>query len=136
MLTLWNPRGLSDLRRELDELFDFDRTVSLGVPVDVEEYEDRFVLTADLPGMTEKDIEVKVEDGVLTLSGQRDQTKESTDKARRYRERRFGSFERRFTLGPAVDAAKIEAKYNNGVLTLELPRKEETKPRQITVRTN
>ena len=141
MSTLWRPFGeLFGLGREFDDLFG-DKPASgdhvdFAPAVDLEEKEDHFVVTADLPGVSEKDIDVKVEDGVLLLSGKREVSKEEKTEGRYYRERSSGSFCRTFSLGDGVDAAKIEAVYKNGVLTVKLPKKEETKPRQIPVSSN
>ena len=141
MLTQWRPfGGLCGLDRELDDLFgdkpaNGDR-VDFAPAVDIEEKEDHFLVSADLPGVSEKDIEVKVHDGVLLLSGKREVSKEDKTEGGYYSERKSGSFCRTFTLGDGVDAAKIEAAYRNGVLTVKLPKKEETKPRQIPVSTN
>lgn len=133
MLTYFRPSGLTQLSRGI---FDFSCGAPLSVPVDITEQADRFVLTADLPGMSEKDIDVNVHDGMLTLSGEREKSSEKHDKASWHRERWSGRFVRRFTLGSSVDAGKIEAKYKDGVLTLTLPKKREKQPRQIPVRAN
>ena len=141
MLTLRRPRGgLYGLSRELDHLF-WDRSsngnrVSFAPSVDIEENEDHFLISADLPGVSEQDIEVKVHEGVLLLSGKREVSTEEKSDSGYYRERRFGSFHRSFTLGNGVDAGKIEATYANGVLTVRLPKSEKAKPRQIPVSTN
>jgi HSP20 family protein len=138
MLNLWKPSH---------ELFrwgwSFDHGLDCGAnhqaslaflpEVDIEEREDAFLLRADLPGVSEKEIEVKVEDGVLHLSGRREETQEETKSGRTLRERRTGAFKRSFRLGPTVDAERISASYKNGVLTLVLPKREETKPRAIRV---
>jgi len=141
MLTLWKPFGeLFGLGREFDDLVEGkpsqgDR-VDFAPAVDVEEQPDHFLVSADLPGMSEKDIEVKVQDGVLLLSGKREVGKEGKTSRGYCRERSSGTFCRTFTLGDGVDPAKIEAVYKNGVLTVKLPKKEETKPRQIPVSAN
>ena len=141
MLTLWRPfSGLFDLSREIDDLF-WDKPsngnqVDYTPAVDIEEKEDKFVIHADLPGISEKDIELKVHDGVLLLSGKREAAKEEKTEKGYYKERSYGSFCRSFTLGDTVEAEKIEASYKNGVLTVSLPKKAETKPRQIPVSTN
>jgi HSP20 family protein len=129
------------LHRDFDRLFDgfatgAGREAALRADVDIEEHEDHFVVRADLPGVQQKDIQVEVHDGVLTLSAKREQNSEEKGKQRWYRERRFGSLERRFRLGPHVDAGKIEAHYKDGVLSLTLPKSEASKPRQIPVSTN
>ena len=129
MLTLWNPRA---------QLFPWNSGLaypeapqSYRPAVDVEENEAGFVLRADLPGIDEKDIEITVHEGVLTLSGKREDARD--EESANLRERRFGAFSRRFRLGNQVSAEAIEAKYTNGVLTIAMPKKEEVKPRQISV---
>ena len=141
MLTLRRPfGGLFGLTHELDELFEGRRgngnRVDFSPAVDIEEKGDHFLVSADLPGVSEKDIEVKVHDGVLLLAGKREASKEQKTETGYYRERSYGSFCRSFTLGDGVDPAKIEAAYKNGVLTVKLPKKPETQPRQIPVSAN
>ncbi len=141
MLTLWRPfGGLFGLSRELEDAF-WDKPtngdhVDYAPAVDIEEKPDHFLVSADLPGVSEKDIELKVQDGVLLLSGKRETSKEGKTEGGAYRERSCGSFCRTFTLGDGVDAANIEAAYKNGVLTVKLPKKAEIQPRQIPVSTN
>lgn len=137
MLTRWRPFG--SLHRELDELFrpsNGDSVVTYAPSVDIEEEQERFLIRADLPGLEERDIEVKVHDGTLMLSGKREEKVEQEEGGRIYRERRFGSFHRSFTLGRNVDPEGIKASYDRGVLTVELPKKPESKPRQIEVKNN
>ncbi len=138
MLTLWRPRtDLFRLSRDFDSLFNRadhnSGSSSLSPAVDVKEEEDRIIISADLPGVDEKDIEIEVHDGVLRLTGKREQSKEDKSEHGYYRERRFGSFQRQFRLGSNVDSGNIEATYKNGELTVVLPKKEEAKPRQIPV---
>jgi HSP20 family protein len=104
--------------------------------VDIDEGGNEIVLRADLPGIDEKDIKVTLEDDVLTLRGERvDQEKQEGRDYHRL-ERRFGTFQRSFTLGVAVDAKKISADYKNGVLTVKLPKTEESKPKEIEIKVN
>ncbi len=102
--------------------------------VDVQEEQQRYVIRADLPGAEEKDIELRVDDGVLVLSAKRaaPEAEQSTRLTRA--ERPQGSFCRQFTLGQTVDQSKIEASYKNGVLTVALPKKAAAVARQIPVR--
>jgi len=140
MLTLWNPiRELDSWTRELDQFF--GRAVEQTAPVfspeiDIEEHEDRFVIRADLPGVNESDIEVRVHEDTLVLSGKREQVKEEKSGRGTYRERSHGSFCRSFELGSIVEAGKIEAKLDKGVLNVVLPKKEQAKPRLIPVTGN
>ncbi len=135
MLTLWRPyEALLRWNRELDGFFDDSSNASAVRPaVDVLEEEQRYVLSADMPGFAQKDIDVRVIDGVLVLSGKREESRKPKGGTLAYAERRYGTFSRQFTLGSAVDEAKIEATYKDGVLTVTLPKKEEAKPRQIPV---
>ncbi len=104
--------------------------------VDILEKDGNLVLRAELPGMTEKQIELKVEGDTLVLKGERKM--DSEDKKENYHriESFYGSFTRSFRLPETVDADKISAEYKNGVLTVTLPRKPEVKPREIPVHVN
>ncbi len=93
--------------------------------VDVAESEKAYEITAELPGMDEKTIEVKVADGSLTIKGEKQEKKEEKEKGYYLRERHYGSFERSFDVPETVDADKIEASFKNGVLTVTLPKKPE-----------
>jgi HSP20 family protein len=138
MLTLWSQnQDLLPWSRELDRLFDWAPAPEVLRPaVDVTEEENRYVLRADLPGFEEKDIDVRVLDGVLVLSGKREPSTEQQQGTLTLVERPHGSFCRKFALDFAVDESTIEASYKNGVLTVALPRKEATKPRQIPIHTS
>lgn len=102
-------------------------------PVDIYESENAFVATADLPGLDKKDIEVSLEDNVLTVSGERNYAKNGEQGSFRRIERAYGTFRRSFTLPSGVDAAKVDAHFENGVLTLTLPKSETAKSRKIKV---
>ncbi len=102
-------------------------------PVDIFENGDSVVLKAELPGMDQKDIEVKIEDNTLILRGERKQEEEVKKENYHRIERYYGSFQRSFSLPKTVDLEKVKAAVDKGVLTIVLPKKEETKPRQITV---
>ena len=102
-------------------------------PVDIFENEDAFIATADLPGLDKKDIEVSLEDNVLTVSGERSYDKTDTEGSFRRVERAYGTFRRSFTLPTGVDAAKVDAHFDNGVLTLTLPKSEGAKSRRIEI---
>ncbi len=141
---VWQP--FESLRQEVDRLFDdfgrgfwrpfgrsfftepvFKREItSLTMPaVDVVESDKAFELTAELPGMDEKNIEVKVVNGSLTIKGEKQEEKEEKKKDYYLRERNFGSFERSFAIPDGVEADKIEAGFKKGVLTITLPKKPE-----------
>ncbi len=91
------------------------------------------VLQAELPGMSREDIDVTVEHQTLTIKGSRKPTGEVSDDRYQRVERRFGAFSRSFTLPSTVDAGKVSAEYRNGVLTVKLPYREESRPRSISV---
>jgi len=102
-------------------------------PVDVWETESELVLAFELPGISEDDISVELEDNVLTVSGERTRSQEhSTDRYYRF-ERRYGQFQRSVTLPAGVDESKIAAEYKNGVLEVRVPKPEEAKPRRISI---
>ena len=138
----WRP--FESLRREVDRLFeDFDRS-GWGFPsrslfdiepfwrrratapaVDIVEREKDYQLTAELPGLEEKDIELNVTDDVMTIKGEKKEEKEEKKKDYYLSERRYGAFQRSFSLPPGVDADKIDASFKKGVLTVTLPKKPE-----------
>jgi HSP20 family protein len=133
-LVRFTPRTLDPWFGASDKVFDdFFRVPARNTQagrafypsVDIKEDDKQIVLTSDLPGIDQKDIKVTVEDGTLTLSGER-KFEKSTDEENFHRvERSFGSFERSFSLPETVDEDKIVASYKNGVLELTLPK---TKP--------
>jgi HSP20 family protein len=103
-------------------------------PVDIYETEARdLVLKAELPDMKREDIDVSVENSVLTIRGEKKPPVDIREERYRRLERSYGSFNRSFTLPNTVDAAKVSAEYRNGVLTIKLPFREEAKPRTINV---
>jgi HSP20 family protein len=104
-----------------------------NLKVNVVENEDNFTLTAEVPGLTEKDIEIEVKDGRMTLKGHVEESQEKEEKDYRMREFSRRSFERSFTIGEGVDQDHISAKLESGVLKLVLPKKEEAKPKTVKV---
>lgn len=101
--------------------------------VDVYEDEHSITLTAELPGINEKDVEISLENGVLTISGERKmENEEKQDNFHRI-ERSYGRFTRSFTLPPTVDNENVKAEFNNGVLKITLAKREEAKPKQIKI---
>jgi len=129
---------LSDLRDELDRLFDapLTRTSELlgWTPAfDVYENKDNLVVKAELPGMKREDINVSLHDGSLIISGERkSETHEEGTEVYRA-ERFFGKFQRVITLPTTVAANKVKAEYKDGILAITLPKSEEAKPKQIEV---
>jgi HSP20 family protein len=103
-------------------------------PVDIYQNGDHeVVLKAELPDMTREDIDITVDNGTLTIRGEKKFANEVKEESYRRIERRYGTFSRSFSLPQTVDTAKVGAEYKNGVLTIRLPLREEAKPRQIKV---
>ena len=102
--------------------------------VDIREEVDRFVIEADLPGIDPKDIEITMEQGILTIKGERSSEKDETHEGYRRVERVRGTFYRRLSLPDSADAEHIEAKGKNGVLEIVLPKLEKEQPRKIAVK--
>ena len=144
MLALWNNhRGLNrrrssfdEMRREMDRLFyDFNRDLwPAGPEFRLEEKESELVITAELPGVAEKDLDITLERGTLTVRGERRDTTPEGYKAVR-RERRSMKFSHSYSLPARVDSEKATARLEDGVLVLTLPKAEESKPKQIPVAT-
>lgn len=135
-------RSLGDLHSELNRLFEGsaqnfsgDETTACDwVPAfDVREETDRFVLQADLPGIDPRDIEITMENGVLTVRGERRTEASSNADGYRRVERSVGKFYRRFTLPDTVDSEGVKASGNNGVLEIAIPKQAKVQPRRIEV---
>jgi HSP20 family protein len=103
--------------------------------VSVSEAKDELLLTAELPGLTEDDITVELENNVLTVSGEKNEVREEDDEERKYHvyERSYGSFSRSFTLPRTVDGQNIVATFDHGILTVKLPKVAEAKGRKIEI---
>ncbi|HYM43083.1 MAG TPA: Hsp20/alpha crystallin family protein [Steroidobacteraceae bacterium] len=123
------------LQRQLDQAFgDTDAASISWIPhVDVREEAERFVVTADLPGVEGKDIEITADKGVLTIRGERRAEKKAAGEGYERFERASGTFLRRFTLPESVDAEAIKATHVNGVLELSIPKRPQEQPRRISV---
>ena len=110
------------------------RQMQRWVPaMDLVEADDHFVLKADLPGLAEDDVAIEVQDNVLTISGSREAEHERKEKGWYRLERSYGSFSRSLTLPDGVDADKVEANFDRGVLEIRVPKPEERKPRRISI---
>lgn len=142
-LVRFQPASLFDLSREANRLFgsfsgttndDGARQPTWRPSVDIAETKDEYVLTADLPGILQEDISVAVDAGRLTIRGERRQDKEEKEGTSYRVERVFGTFTRSFDLPTTVQADSIAAVYRDGVLTVNVPKAEESKPRQIEVK--
>ena len=102
-------------------------------PVDLVEAEDHFVLRADLPGLSEGDVNIEVQDGTLTISGERKAEHEQREKGWYRIERSFGRFSRSLSLPDGVEPDRIQASFSHGVLEVRIPKPEERKPRRIEI---
>ena len=107
---------------------------SLSLPVDLVENDQEYLLTAELPGVKPEDVDISISGGMLTIKGEFTEEQEGEQKNVHYRERRYGKFQRSASLPTSVDADRIEADFENGVLRLKMPRQEQAKPKQIPVK--
>lgn len=144
----WNPlREMQNLENRLERLWGTAlptrnsekeaMTVSQWTPlVDISEDAEEYLVTAELPDLQKKDVKVRVEDGELTISGER--KTEGETKGRKYHriERSFGSFQRTFTLPEAVRSDKVTAEFKDGVLRVHLPKDQKAKPKSLEVKVN
>lgn len=142
-LVRYEPWGmLNQLRRDMDRMYqsqtDGEESTSVAtsawVPaVDIKETDDAFEIHADIPGVDPKDIDVHMENGVLTIKGERESEKKEEKEGFKRVEREWGSFYRRFSLPDTADAEKISAKSKHGVLEITIPKQEKVQPRKISV---
>ena len=146
----WNPmREAVDLFNEFDRVFDSPYRTRWGMPLrtndvvgswslalDVAEKGDIFTIKASLPGVNPEDLNVTLEDNVLTVQGEIKEDQSIEEETYHIRERRFGSFSRSLRFPVPVNSSEVEAAYENGVLTLTVPKAEEVKPKRIEVKAN
>jgi HSP20 family protein len=144
-LIRWEPaREVNSLQSEMNRLFNtfLDTQTGTGgsnggrhwIPaMDLVETPEHFILRADLPGLSEDDIDIELEDNVLTISGEREAEHESRQEGYYRVERASGSFRRSLTLPEGVDPDGIEAAFDNGVLEVRIPKPEERKPRKVAI---
>jgi HSP20 family protein len=147
LLTRWEPfrefSVMQDRMNRMNRLFresynpespdEALTTTSFAPPVDIYEDEHNVVLNLEVPGIDEKDIDVRVDGHTLTIQGERKIEKEEKEENFRRVERQYGSFTRSFTLPSSVDPGQVRADYNKGVLKITLAKKAEAKPKQIKV---
>src|SRR6059058_6648902 len=147
VLTRWDPfrefSTMQDRMNRMNRLFresyspegpeEALTTTSFAPPVDIYEDEHSVSLKIEVPGIDEKDIDVRIENNTLTVHGERKIEKEEKEENYRRVERQYGSFTRTFTLPQTVDSEKVSANYDKGVLKITLPKKAEAKPKQIKV---
>ena len=144
-LIRWSTNPAHDLlgiRDDVDRLFEsafqargpnIDGPGTITAPVDIEETRDEFVVRADLPGVALKDVKVSLLGDVLTLRGERKQVEVAKNQNLHRVERRYGTFERSFSLRVAVRADQVKANYRDGVLEIHVPKAEEARVREIEV---
>jgi len=140
-----NPwRELDQLTNRLSRVFDWENGGTFPTPssagswmpaVSVEETNDELILTAELPGMKREDVELGVENNILTIRGEKREERREEDEERRYHlwERSFGTFQRSFTLPRSVKAEDIHAEFDNGVLRVRMPKAAEARSRRIEI---
>jgi HSP20 family protein len=147
LLTRWEPfrefSTMQDRMNRMNRLFresyspegpeDALATTSFAPPVDIYEDEHTIALKLEVPGIDEKDIDVRIEGNTLTVHGERKIEKEEKEENFRRVERQYGSFTRSFTLPSSVDTGQVSADYDRGVLKINLAKKTEAKPKQIKV---
>jgi HSP20 family protein len=125
----------TDFDRLFNTLFDRSQATQRWVPsMDLVEGEDHFLLRADLPGLSEEDVNIEVRDNALTVSGERKSEHEQREKGWYRLERQFGRFSRSISLPEGVNADAIDASFHNGVLEVKIPKPEERKPRRIEIK--
>src|SRR5271165_5556668 len=142
MITRWDPfREFVNLQDRMNRLFprgpegqdESLTSTAFAPPVDVYEDEHNVTLKIEVPGIDEKDIDVRIENNTLTVHGERKFEKDEKEENYRRVERQYGSFTRTFNLPTTVDAEKVSANYEKGVLKVKLAKKAEAKPKQIKV---
>ena len=138
-IMLWGDQ-LPDIRfddrfdRLIERTFGRDRRARWMPAMDVYETDEQIVVTVELPGMRAEDVEVSVEDSTLTVGGSREVSSEVEQERYHRIERRYGAFSRAVTLPPQVDTSKVDARFSDGVLTIEIPKVEKAEPTKITVK--
>ena len=142
-LIKWAPRPASifdDMDKMINNVFENDWNFSVrsktnwSPAVDVKESDNSFTLTADIPGLTKKEVKVNITDGILSISGERKFEDEKENGNYHYRERRYGSFSRTFNLPETVNEEDISASFKNGILSIELPKHEVVLPKEREIK--
>ena len=142
-MTRWDPfRDLMSIQNEMNRLFGRtyggdvgESTRGAWTPaLDVFETQEKFVITMELPGVSPDDVDISVEDSTLMVRGERKFYSEQQEESFLRIERRFGEFTRSLTLPSTADAESIQASFDQGVLTIEVPKREEAKPRKISIK--
>ncbi len=138
----WNPaRDFSPWSQEIDDMMDrllvplttAKKSEAFNPACDVEETDQHYLMSFDLPGVSKEDVKIEVIDNILTITGERKTEKRNDKNNRHVSERYYGSFKRAFTLPSTIDAAHVEASYKDGVLQVAIPKAEAAKPHQIKI---
>jgi HSP20 family protein len=139
-LVKWNPnRSLFNLAEGLfDDFFGADRMLNRSEgywypAVDIKENTDGYKVVMELPGLSKDDVQISLEDGMLIVKGEKKSEQEEKEGDCTYYERRFGKFERMFRVNSEIKQEKVDASFKDGVLTIELPKAETAKPKQIAI---
>lgn len=144
-LIRWSPADdLFDIQDNINKVFGNylsarggqAKVIGWMPPVDITESENEFLIKADIPGMKKEDIKISLDENTLAISGERKEEKEEKGKNFVKKEKVFGSFMRSFALPHSVDAKGIKASYKEGVLSVNVPKSEESKPREIKIDIN
>ena len=135
MSLLIKPEPFSrEVDRLFDRLFDTPSAAQRWAPaMDLVEAEDHYLLKADLPGVSQEDVTIEVENGVLTLSGERKAEHERSERGFYRIERAFGRFQRQLTLPEGIDPGAVTADFDKGVLSVRIPKPEKVKPQRIAI---
>ena len=145
-ITRWNPyREMISLRNSMDQMLEdnFNRLLGettdpafmpLSVPVDMYEKNGDFVVRTDLPGIKAEDIDISINDDALTIKGEFEREKDEESENVHFQEIRYGKFQRTVKLPGSVDPDQVDATFEDGVLRLTMPKTEESKPKQISVK--
>ena len=135
----WTPMNPVNLFNEFDRLFErpYTRTASeWNIALDVAETEEAYLVKASVPGINPNEMEITLEDDVLSLKGEIKRDEEVEEAKYHVRERRYGTFSRSIRFPTAVNSDAVEATYTNGVLSLNIPKAEAVKPKRITINAN
>ena len=143
-LVKWSPaKSIFSLKDEMDRVFsDFlgnesllvDNMVNLTPLVNIEETDNDYIITAELPGIEKKDIKITFQNNMLNISGEKKEEKEMDNRNFHRVERRYGKFSRSIAIPSSIELDKIDAGYKNGILTVKVPKSEEAKPKEIEVK--
>ena len=143
MLTRWDPyREMMVIRNRMDRRLNNElsvaptswKSIKWGIALDVAESDDDYMVKASLPGINPDDLEITFNDNRLTIKGEVKEDEELDEAQYHLRERRYGTFTRSIKLPSGIESDKIDAKYDDGVLKLRLPKVEEIKPKKITIK--